>query len=83
MQILAVLEEPNETAAYALIGMMMLVTLLYAAFWIWMLVDSLRNEPPGSTERIVWPIIILLFGGFAALVYNVSRRKQRIELYGK
>ena len=83
MQFLAATQQPNDAAVYAIIGFMMLVTLLYAAFWIWMLVDALVNEPPGSNEKIIWPVVILLFGGFAALIYNVSRRKQRIKLYGK
>ena len=83
MQILAALEDPNPALAYGLIAMMMSVVLLYIVFWLWMLVDAIVNEPPGSNERIIWPIIIFFLGGFAALIYNVSRRKQRIKLYGR
>lgn len=63
--------------------MMVLITLSYFVFWIWMLVDAIRNEPPDSTERIIWPLLILIFGGFAAFIYNINRRKQRIKLYGR
>lgn len=83
MQILASLEDPNPAVAYGLIGMMVLIALLYIVFWLWMFVDAIVNEPAGSTEKFAWPIIILIFGGLAAFIYNISRRKQRIKLYGK
>jgi uncharacterized RDD family membrane protein YckC len=83
MQLLAALEDPHPTAAYVLIAMMMSIVLLYFAFWLWMLVDAISNEPAGSKERVIWPLIIFFLGGFAALIYNVSRRKQRIKLYGR
>jgi hypothetical protein len=83
MQILASIEDPHPALAYGLIGMMMLISLMYLAFTIWMLVDAIRNEPAGSAQRIAWPIFILIFGGLPAFIYNISRRKQRIKLYGK
>jgi uncharacterized RDD family membrane protein YckC len=81
--VIAASTDPNPALAYTLIGMMMLITLLYVVFWIWMLVDAIRNEPPGSNERFLWPLAILLFGPITAFIYNISRRKQRIKLYGK
>jgi len=79
MQILADLAGVPYSIAAFLIG----IPLLYVAFTIWMLVDALRNEPPGSKERIIWPLLIVIFGGLPAFFYNISRRKQRIKLYGK
>ena len=79
MQILADL----AGVPYSIVVFLILIPLLYFAFTIWMLIDALRNEPPGSKERIIWPLLIVIFGGLPAFFYNVSRRKQRIKLYGK
>ena len=68
---------------YSIVAFLIGIPLLYVAFTIWMLVDALRNEPAGSKERVIWPLLILIFGGLPAFMYNVSRRKQRIKLYGK
>jgi hypothetical protein len=68
---------------YGIVVFLVGIPLLYLAFTIWMLFYAIRNEPPGSKERIIWPLLIVIFGGLPAFFYNISRRKQRIKLYGK
>lgn len=76
---------PSSTnpAAYILIAMMMLIVLLYAAFWLWMLVDCILYEPSDYRYKIVWIVGLIVFGGLAAFFYNITRRKQRIREYGR
>lgn len=68
---------------YSLVLFLVGIPLLYVAFTVWMLLDALRNEPPGSKERIIWPLLIVIFGGIPASFYNITRRKQRIKIYGR
>jgi hypothetical protein len=49
---------------------------------LWMLVDCISKERSGSTEQVVWTILIIVFGILGAFAYNVSRRKQRIRELG-
>jgi hypothetical protein len=65
-----------------IVGLMILTTGLMLAFWIWMLVDCLNNELPGSSEKIIWTLLIIVFGFFGAFIYNIGRRKQRIRQLG-
>ncbi len=46
-------------------------------FWIWMLVDCMRREPPESLEKLTWALVILLGTIIGALVYYVIRKLPR------
>lgn len=59
------------------------VTLLCMAFWIWMLVDCALNEPSEGNDKLVWIIIILFANFIGALIYFLARRPQRKAKYGK
>jgi drug/metabolite transporter (DMT)-like permease len=59
------------------------VMLLSFAFWIWMLSDCIKNELPGSRQRLAWAIFIGVFGVFGAFCYNIGRRKSRIRELGR
>ena len=56
---------------------------LSITFWIWMLWDSIKNELPGSRQRLAWAIFIGVFGVFGAFCYNIGRRKTRIRELGR
>jgi len=59
---------------------MALLTLLgiaALAFWIWMLIDCMRREPPESLEKLTWALVILLGTIVGALVYYVIRKLPR------
>jgi len=38
-------------------------------FWLWMLVDCLKNPRLQGTEKIVWVLVIIFLHGLGALVY--------------
>ena len=52
-------------------------------FWIWALVDCIKNEPSQGNDKIIWVLVILLLQWIGALVYVVVRRPQRIRELGK
>jgi len=46
------------------------------AFWIWMLVDALMNEPT-TNEKILWVLVIVFLHVLGALIYFFIRRQGR------
>jgi hypothetical protein len=53
------------------------------AFWIWTLVDCVKNEPSEGNDKIVWVLVIVLAHWIGALVYLIVRRPERRRLLGK
>ncbi len=49
--------------------------LLTTAFWIWMLVDCLKNERYVGNEKIIWVLVIALTHWLGALIYYFVGRK--------
>lgn len=51
------------------------------AFWIWMLVDCVRNQGLDQTERVVWAVVIAIthFIG-AAIYFFAARSKGRLAM---
>ena len=45
------------------------------AFWIWTLLDCVRNRALSETERIVWVIVICLTHWLGALIYLLAGRR--------
>jgi hypothetical protein len=43
--------------------------ILSTIFWIWMLVDCIKNESIGGTEKICWTVAIALTHFLGALIY--------------
>jgi len=58
-------------------GMCFFGAILFA-FWIWMIIDCAKNEPPGS-DKIVWIIIVVVLNWVGAIVYFFARRKNRAK----
>jgi hypothetical protein len=52
-------------------------SLLFLAFWIWMLVDAAQNKGMEQNERIVWIIVIALTHFIGALLYLIFGRPKR------
>lgn len=65
----------------ALIGVV--ISLGGLAFWVWMLIDCIQNEPSEGNDKIVWLLVIVLLSGLGALLYFFVRRPDRIDTYGK
>jgi sterol desaturase/sphingolipid hydroxylase (fatty acid hydroxylase superfamily) len=56
---------------------------LCLAFWIWMLIDAINNEPQTGNDRIIWVLVIALAQILGALIYYVFRRPERIRKFGR
>ena len=52
-------------------------------FWVWALVDCIRNEPAEGNDKLIWVLVILLLHGIGALIYFFARRPERIRRFGK
>ena len=66
-----------------LFGCFGLVALGLLAFWIWMLVDCITNEPDKGNDKIIWILVIIFTHWLGALLYLIIRRPQRIREQGK
>jgi nitrate reductase gamma subunit len=68
------------------ITLFVLVVLLIVAggtaFWIWMIVDCVTQEPPERSDKLAWLLIILLTHVVGALIYYFVRRPQRKASFG-
>ncbi|MCH9789287.1 MAG: PLD nuclease N-terminal domain-containing protein, partial [Planctomycetes bacterium] len=51
-------------------------------FWVWMLIDCLKNEPSTGNDKIIWGLVIA-FTGIGALLYYFIRRPERIKQTGQ
>ncbi len=47
----------------------------FFAFWVWMLVDCVRNPGLTDTERLIWAIVICLAHFIGALIYYFAGRR--------
>jgi hypothetical protein len=43
-------------------------------FWIWMLIDAIKNPSLDGTQRIVWVLVIVFLHALGALIYFVAGR---------
>lgn len=59
-----------------LLGVAGLFSLLCLAFWVWMLVDCVRNRRLNDNERIVWVLVIVFTHALGALIYLLAGRKK-------
>ena len=68
----------NDTVALSLIVLTVApLAVALLSFWIWMLVDCLRNETEDPRERLVWVIVIVLLKLVGAAVYYFVRYRSR------
>jgi Phospholipase_D-nuclease N-terminal len=61
----------------ALMLLLIPLFLLSFVFWIWMLIDAVKNENIGGNERVAWVIAICLTHWFGALIYLFAARSRR------
>jgi uncharacterized RDD family membrane protein YckC len=45
------------------------IVFLCFAFWVWMLVDCIRNPGLGTDEKLIWVLVIALTHFIGAVVY--------------
>jgi hypothetical protein len=51
-------------------------SLLFVAFWIWMLIDCIRSKVLGDGEKIAWTLVIIFTHVLGALIYLLAGRKK-------
>jgi hypothetical protein len=70
----------EDSAAYlggGLFCVFGIIGLALIAFWIWMLIDCIQNEPSTGNDKIVWILVIVLLGWIGAAIYFFARRPNR------
>lgn len=63
--------------------LILLILAFGGIFWVFVLVDCLRNEPSEGNEKVLWVLVILLTTFVGAVLYLILRRPKRIQQYGK
>ena len=61
--------------ALGFICMIVLFGLAVFVFWIWALIDAIRNPRLTDNERLIWILVIVLAQGLGALIYVLAGRK--------
>jgi hypothetical protein len=54
----------------------LIIAALVFIFWLWMLIDCIKNEKDG-TQRIIWALVVFFFPCVGSLVYLLARKMQR------
>ncbi len=72
----------NGMLGFGLVGI--ILVLLFAIFWVWMLVDAVTRDFKNDTEKVVWVLVIIFTHILGALIYYLvvnlrekSSRKRR------
>ena len=72
----------NDNGAGALLaggGMLLvfgLIAIAVLAFWIWALVDAIKNPRLTDNERVIWIVVIVLTSWLGALISLFVGRKK-------
>ena len=51
-----------------------LLSLLVFIFWIWMLVDAIRNPRLVGNQRVIWVLVIIFLPCLGSLIYYFAGR---------
>ena len=57
-------------------GLTMIVYLALVVFWVWMIIDAASRK---FEYKILWIVLIVLFGSIAGLVYFFAVRRKLIN----
>lgn len=74
---------PNSGILFAQIMAIVVIGLASLAFWIWTLIDCIRNEPSAGNDKVIWVLVIVLLHSLGALIYLIARRPTRIMEAGR
>jgi hypothetical protein len=59
-----------------LVLMIVVVASALFAFWVWMLIDALRNKALTDNEKLVWVLVIVFLHFLGALIYFFVARSR-------
>ena len=51
-------------------------SLVFFAFWVWMLIDCIRSKALSDGEKIGWTLVIVFTHALGALIYLLAGRKK-------
>ncbi|BDS08321.1 hypothetical protein NT6N_33610 [Oceaniferula spumae] len=86
IDLLAASNSPSNgglVVAPILLILVLLFGLAVLAFWIWTLVDCVKNEPSEGNDKVVWILVIVLAGWIGSLIYLLARRPARKRELGR
>ena len=52
-------------------------------FWVWILLDCIKNESTEGNERIIWVVVIAVCHWVGGLIYLFARRPKRKAILGR
>lgn len=61
--------------AFGFICVFALLGLALFAFWVWSIIDAVKNPRLSDNARLIWIIVIVLTGGIGSLIYVIVGRK--------
>ena len=53
-------------------------SVLFLAFWIWMLIDCIRSKALSDGEKIAWTLVIVFTHALGALIYLLAGRRKSV-----
>ena len=57
-----------------------LIALFGTVFWIWMIIDCVRNEPSEGNGKVMWIVVIALTHLIGATIYYCVHRPDRMQV---
>ena len=57
-------------------GVALIIWAVVFVFWLWMLIDCIKNETDG-TQRIIWALVIFFLPCIGSLIYLLARKIPR------
>lgn len=57
-------------------GFALLIYAVVFVFWLWMLIDCIKNETDG-TQRIIWALVVFFLPCIGSLIYLIARKLPR------
>ena len=68
----------TDSGILGILGVLFVIglALLVFVFWIWMLIDAIRNPGLSGTERIVWVLVVIFLNWLGALIYFLVGRRR-------
>ncbi|MDB6124429.1 MAG: hypothetical protein JWQ71_3422 [Pedosphaera sp.] len=68
----------GEIILILFLSILLPLTLLAFAFWIWMLIDSIKNERLKDGEKVAWVLVIALTHLLGAVIYFFAGRSRKV-----
>lgn len=56
--------------------LLLLVAIAAFVFWIWALIDCIKNNRLSDTEKVVWVLVIIFLHFLGALIYLLAGRNR-------